>query len=74
MIDTQQYIKINIRGEISIIVVQAQLISISIDDQHFSKFFLFSPLIFETSSVCGPFLICTSVFSQAPGSRNFLLK
>jgi hypothetical protein len=36
-------------------------ISISIDDQHFSKFFLFFPLIFETSSVCGPFLICTSV-------------
>ena len=43
-----------------------------IDDQHFSKFFLFFPLIFETSSDCGPFLICTSVFSQAPGSRFFL--
>ena len=42
-----------------------------IDDQHFSKFFLFFPLIFETSSDCGPFLICTSVFSQAPGSRIF---
>ena len=44
-----------------------------IDDQHFSKLFLFFPLIFETSSVCGPFLICTSVFSQAPGSRIFFL-
>ena len=42
-----------------------------IDDQHFSKFFLFFPLIFESSSDCGPFLICTSVFSQAPGSRIF---
>jgi hypothetical protein len=42
-----------------------------IDDQHFSKFFLFFPLIFESSSDCGPFLICTSVFSQAPGSRFF---
>ena len=40
-----------------------------IDDQHFSKFFLFFPLMFESSSDCGPFLICTSVFSQAPGSR-----
>ena len=30
-------------------------------------------LIFETSSDCGPFLICTSVFSQAPGSRIFFL-
>ena len=44
-----------------------------IDDQHFSKFFLFFPLIFESSSDCGPFLICTSVFPQAPGSRIFFL-
>ena len=36
-----------------------------------TKFFLFFPLIFETSSDCGPFLICPSVFSQAPGSRIF---
>ena len=35
------------------------------------KFFLFFPLIFETSSDCGPFLICTSVYSQAPGSKIF---
>ena len=39
-----------------------------IDDQHF---FLFFSLIFETSSDCGPFLIWTSVFSQAPGSKIF---
>ena len=42
-----------------------------INNQHFSKFFLFFSLIFETSSDCIPFLICTSVFSQAPGSKIF---
>ena len=44
-----------------------------INNQHFSKFFLFFSLIFETSSNCIPFLICTSVFSQAPGSKIFFL-
>ena len=42
-----------------------------INNQHFSKFFLFFSLIFETSSDCIPFLICNSVFSQAPGSKIF---
>ena len=38
-----------------------------------NPFFWGFALIFETSSDCGPFLICTSVFSQTPGSRIFFL-
>ena len=68
---TQCYQSIHSRQKFQLTYWEKKYLLFIIDDQHFSKFFLFFPLIFESSSDCGPFLICTSVFSQAPGSRIF---
>ena len=68
---TQCYQSIHSRQKFQLTYWGKKYLLFIIDDQHFSKFFLFPPLIFESSSDCGPFLICTSVFSQAPGSRIF---